>query len=508
MSRSGQGVSGLRAGQLSFAVICLAAAAAPVRAEVPPHLASMARMLVTQSAGVFAAVDPDTPEGWAETTLEQTIRSAGVQRWSARNLPEWTGQEALNKALAADSETPVDAAALVTAARKTGLRQAVADYLDDSGQEVPPDSALARVTADVGAALVSGYQDLARSYVLEGTEGPDLELDWTPEAGLFRLQIAPPGDAYTEPFLTALSGSVLPAVEGSEDLITGTVAEGDQPQDGRAATALMLLPLPDPLKTLDAEDLREIRRSVFGEWAADDGAIWYIHPTGSRTSEPDTDETPQENKTASALQRLNAALAELESLQGDKRYVWVNTETGERDEQEKFRRKKDPWDYAGEELSGAGTPDEINALTAEISRLKATLEQRGEVQQPPELDEPTADGRVVALDLSYTRTDGSLARFNQARLAGNSLTGTRTLREAADITDLPATVVSQLISGWSPPEWVEFELEVDETGNLYVTGSVFRLHVTYNADTRVVSSIHTAYARPVRLTRDPDKKAP
>jgi hypothetical protein len=98
--------------------------------------------------------------------------------------------------------------------------------------------------------------------------------------------------------------------------------------------------------------------------------------------------------------------------------------------------------------------------------------------------------------------------MDEARLAGDKITGNRTLTQMNDISGLPETVISQLVNEWNPPEWVEFTVAPAGDGELQISGNRFRLHVTYGADDQRVSSIHTPYTRPRTLTRDNRRKAP
>ena len=71
-----------------------------------------------------------------------------------------------------------------------------------------------------------------------------------------------------------------------------------------------------------------------------------------------------------------------------------------------------------------------------------------------------------------------------------------------DLSGLPQKVTRQLIASWSPPEWVELEVQVEvETRQVYMTGLRWRMHVTYSGDDYRVKRIHTPYSRNRRLER-------
>ena len=66
---------------------------------------------------------------------------------------------------------------------------------------------------------------------------------------------------------------------------------------------------------------------------------------------------------------------------------------------------------------------------------------------------------LVRLTITVTRgEDGSQYSYRNAYLDGLTIKADRTLTSEKDITGLPGSIISQLISSWSPPEWIELEI--------------------------------------------------
>ncbi len=476
------------------AAIAALAASHAAADRVPPHLAGMAASLYKAALPEFEKAEPGDSHGWASLRAGEALRGQDIHRWSAKAPPSWAGRRQVAELLEIDLADAGQAEALqafLLQVQAEGAEAAVVALLEKLGRTVPDPQPLATLVAKVEEALSAGFGDLARSHVIETDDGPDVALQWQPEQGKFRIDIEEPGSEFVAPYQTRLEGRLEPVPP----------AEADAPVE------YSLTPAPVPVSTLDAEDLAQIRISVFGEWTDQEGTRWLISPIGGESTE-DREDGPAANPRAALLDRIAAAEAELDGMRGSKVFVWENPETGERDEQERFRRKTDPWEYRGEEMSGEGGAERIAELEQEISRLNQELTQGPRVQPAPDLPEPTEDGRVQAIRVAYAREDGSMAVMEQARLDGNRITANRTLDDLRDITSLPDSVIRQLVEEWSPQEWIEFEASVTDDGRTEISGSRWRLHVTYSGDSLKIKSIHTPYSRPRTLSRDDRRKAP
>jgi hypothetical protein len=486
---------------LACAFMLTGAAVQPVRADrVPSHLAGMAASLYKAADAEFNKADPEESHGWAALRARRALRENDVHRWGATPPPQWNGRTEIVKLLELDAADPRQAKALqdfMVRAQSEGVEAAFLELLETLERPVPDAKPLATLVTKVEEALSAGFGDLARSHLIETDGGPDIALRWQPEQGRFRIDVEEPGSEFVAPFRTRLEGQLEPVPP----------EETGDAEAAAAPVAYELKPAPAPIQTLDAEDLREIRISVFGEWYDQEGTRWMIAPLGGE-NENDAEERPAPNPRAALLDRIAAAEAELVELRGNTVFVWENPETGEREEQKRFRRKTEPWEYLGEQTGGEGSAERVSELEQEISKLNDELTSGPRVQPAPDLQEPTDDGRVQAIRVAYTREDGSMAVMEQARLAGNRITGNRTLDDLRDINGLPDTVISQLVNEWSPPEWIELEASVADDGTTQIRGTRWRLHVTYSGDSYRIKRIHTPYPRPHNLNRDSRRKAP
>ncbi len=491
----------LQTGRKSARLFALAAVICPLPAtvafadRVPPHLAGMAATLFKAVAPEFEDADAEKSHGWATIRAHEALRDHDVHRWRTNAPPNWTGQQQIAELLELDLVDPAHVEllrAFLIQAQAEGAEAALLALLEKLGRPVPDPEPLATLIGKLDQALTAGFGDLAREHVIDNDDGgPEIALDWQPERGRFRIDVEEPGSEHVAPYRTTLEGQLQPMPQ----------------EEAGAPVSFDLTPAPVPVRSLDAQDISQIRINVFGEWYDQEGTRWLIAPLGGDDGQEE-EERPTANPRAELLDRTAAAEAELAELRGDKVFVWENPETGEREEQKRFRRKTEPWEYRGEQVGREGGAERISALEQEISQLNSQLTSGPRVQPAPELPDPTDDGRVQSIRVAYAREDGSLAVMEQARLAGSTITANRTIDDLRDISDLPDSVIGQLVSDWSPPEWIDFEVVSSDDGSLQISGSRYRLHVTYSGDTYKIKSIHTPYARPRTLTRDDRRKAP
>ena len=94
--------------------------------------------------------------------------------------------------------------------------------------------------------MSAGFGELARSHLIESDDGPDISLDWQPERGRFRIDVEEPGTEHVAPYRTILEGRLEPTL----------------PDEPGAPVDYDLTPAPVPVRSLDAQDLRDIRINV------------------------------------------------------------------------------------------------------------------------------------------------------------------------------------------------------------------------------------------------------
>ncbi len=326
-----------------------------------------------------------------------------------------------------------------------------------------------------------------------GTTRREVLFDWMPERNLFAIEVADPGSEHRAESLTRLTGDLTPqfASEGS-------------------TVAYDLAPAQQAISALDAQDLALARSSVFGEWRDQGGYLWIIEPAAGAPEAPKTAPLP-EPESVRILRELAEKQSQLAALSGgEKVFVWENPETGEREEQSRFKRLADPWVYLGEESpGGAEAAERRGVLEAEIAALNQSLESMVMRETAPPLPKPEAETGVEAIRVTTQRnTDDSFFTYDEAVLQNGTVKAKRTLRSAADISGLPEAVIQQAIAEYHPPEWIVVSIARDrDSGEWLLKGSWWRMHVTYDGMDYEISSIHTPYDKPLNLRRD-GQKAP
>lgn len=477
----------------AFIGVSLPAAAAAQ--ALPQHLSAMAAALFSQIEPQLQAADPDDSHGWATRKAYETLRAQRIERWSTEGFPEFSALPELAAALELDAADPADQeklSAFMAEAAEHGSEQAFRNFAESEGRELGNQAAVEQFMQPIDAALAKGWEGLEREARFDAPNGSEVLFDWTPEQNLFAIEVADPGSEYRAESLTRLAATLAPqfAADGS-------------------AVAYELAPAAEAIRALDAQDLALARGSLFGEWTDQHGNQWIIEPAAGAAEQPEEAALPEPDSVR-ILREIAAKQAELGALQGggDKVFVWENSETGAREEQTRFKRLTDPWVYIGEDApGGAEAAERRAALEAEIAALNQQLQSMVMRDSPPPLPEPDAASGVTALRVTTQRSnDGSYVTFDEAVLDQGTIRARRTLRQMNDISGLPEEVISQLVTQYSPPEWIELSLDRERNSGMWsLQGLEWRLHVTYSGDDLQVKSIHTPYSKPLTLARQGNK---
>ncbi len=480
-----------RAASTAVVLAIVVGGGAATAQEVPPHLASMAGQLVRALSDDLGAADADTARGWGLRRAETALDRQKMTRWSAANFRHRTLLPALAEALELadlDADGQARAEPLLPRLLRSSAPEVILEILAALGRPAPDDEGLAAMKRAVDAALAAAWKDLPRRHEM-AADGPErVSLEWRPREEIFEIGVEDAGDAFRAPFRTTLRGRTQARAGAS------------------GALELAVAPAAEPVDVQDWQDLLDEPLRIFGHWRDQDGRRWIILP-------PDGADAPPAPPAAagtgpSPAERIAAKAARIAEIKASRVYVWENPETGERIEQARFKRLDMPWEWGGQHYAVADAEAEIERLEAEIAELEAGGEdgRPALADAPPPLPEPTGDGRVAAVIITSARGDGSAFAYDSAVRIGERLEARRTLREARDIINLPPDVVAQLVEAWSPPEWIELRAGRDaETGEAVLSGEVWRLHVTYDGFSHKVDSIHTPYAKPLRLSRPPSK---
>jgi hypothetical protein len=437
-------------------------------AEVQPHLVGMARSLISQiDEAQFAATgDPDLGE-----QVNDIIRETRLRSWAGKPPRIAVDRAALAQGLGLDlanDEHRQTLEAVLAASDPAARSEAIASAAKLSRAARAGDAA----AEDFDAALATALGTMQRRARIESASGKTIDIEWDPD-----------------------TASVLLRMKVGEDEV---ILHGGTPAtlvDGELA--FTVAPDKAPITRLTPDEQAAISADVFGVWSGSDGAQWMIRGGG----EIEAIARARPDPIAQAAADLDRARERLRVLEKEKVYIWVEPGGGEVI-QKKFKRLPSPFRYDRERSENANR-DEIEALRARIAVAEGELKLPPVRQYDPMRLRNGDGGRAVAIDV--VETGGRTHSFDQAAFDGARLTASRTLRAAADITDLPDWVISGLIKSWSPPEWVELEAKYNPRARtVHLEGLRWRLNVTYDPQYQDISSIHTPYSEPLVLRRVDD----
>ena len=316
-----------------------------------------------------------------------------------------------------------------------------------------------------------------------------ITIDWNPDTGKFSISLF--DDTKEARFQSSINATVSVSVD---------------PETGDLVTSLT----PDdvPLDVLTETEFVEIERNIWGEWTDNDGVVWLFAPLDP--SEADSGEVE-----ATSVE-LRAERAELQNkkvqINAQKEFIWFDPTTDTVLRQDRFRRLGEPWEFRGEKPLVADAEGEIAKIEERIAKIDALLS--GNDMLPVEREDPVEFERsneagAVAVKIVTTLTDGWSYDWPEANFDGKTIRGRRTKTDVRDSfnSDLPPVIVAELISSWSPPEWLDVSAKIEPgTRKLTLEGGHWGLHVTYKSgmfnDQPSVSGTHTPFSFPKVMTRD------
>jgi hypothetical protein len=442
-------------------------------ADVPPHLVGMARSLISQidEADFAASGDPALAQRTADIVRLTRLRSwagsppkiiADPAKLAAPLGLDYSqdGHRAALEKLLAARDPAAQSDALGAVLKLTGQRQT----LDDLGKIFH-------------ATLADQLAPLQKRARLEGDSGQSIEIEWDPDTAsvLARVKL---GEGQDE---VVLHGGA-----------AGRLVDGSLAYDVEADAA--------PVTRITPSMQAQINADVFGVWRGSDGAQWMIR--GGQEIEAAA--RAKADPATLALEQIDRDRQQVAALEKDKVYIWVDPQGGEVI-QKKFKRLGPPFRY-DRARSDNMHKAEITALKERISAAEKTLQLPPVKQHDPlKLKNSPAETRR-AIEIEVWESSGRRYLYDEAAFDGKRLTASRTLRDAADITDLPKWVVDGLIASWSPPEWIDLEAKFNPRDkSVRLEGLWWRLNVTYDPAYQNINGIHTPYDKPLILQREHDE---
>jgi len=198
---------------------------------------------------------------------------------------------------------------------------------------------------------------------------------------------------------------------------------------------------------------------------------------------------------------------EINHLKNIRRYVWVNRDTDERVEQQSFVKLSSKFEYKGEQFEEE--PNGLQSLTAKEKRLIELKKLKDyfliDTSDPVQFLKLSQDKKAVKL-LVTVENPQYRYQYPEAFYLNGYIIARRVLTNPKDISDVPINLIGQLLSQWSPPEWLI--LQVVKTGDVVngLGGQIWRLHVTFQTGNAAILSLHTPFPKALILNKTPPIK--
>ena len=458
---------------------------------VPQHLVPMAVDLMRGVRDDLKAASGDSARADALRRAYDTIKEQGMFHWGRKGLEQKDLVSKIAGALELETIAPDDIPRLqrvIERAAKGEAKEGIIEFFQAYGRQRPNAEKLAAIEKKLKEVLQAWTRNLSRSHVLKSeTRGPSITLDWDVDRNRFTIAVESDGSDGKEPFRTTLTGIVRERIS----------------ENGRDIS-ISVEPTDNAISSMTANDLEkerhERRVAILGEWRDQDGRRWVISRSGGGNGE----ERPRAQNEQGTQQQIDARRERIKQLQASRLYLWRNPKSGEEVRQTRFKRLAEPFEFLGQVFPDPSAKQESENLKREIEEL-AQSQPNIYVPSAPRLPESNPNAGVFPLVITRYHVNGHVSHFRDARVQGNTIRGNRKLRGAKEITDLPPDIVRQL-SSMGPPEWLDLKIRKHpETGEVYLEGARYRLHVTYEAEGKV-ESIHTPYPRQLRLTRRKSEK--
>ncbi len=467
---------------LSSATVSLAAGA------IPSHLLGLTKSLLSQ------VQKSDFENADQENRVMSVIKRSRLKNWKGENptVKDFSAELLTKLGLDGKKNEHKAAVAKLLASPDNDRRKQVLSQIvklrdsNGKGKKLSPQAELSKALGTYREFMTDKLKSLAKEAAIDvGEDGDKLILSWDPKAAsiIARIQF---GDDQKD---VILHGSATAQSEGGELRFR---ANRDK----------------NPVSVIDANTKNRIRATVFGKWIDSEGAEWEISG-----SEGDADLDKGASKTAVRNDKIVKLRKKLEKLKAEKIYVWYNTKKKTRLVERKYKRKKSPYRYLRRESLDYNKA-RIARIIKEIRTLRA-LNKKKPIDRfdPLKTSKYVAAEQVEDISIKVTTQDGYSFSYEQAKFANKRLTARRILTDIRDLDEggLPQQIRSQLIAKWSPPEWVELNLDYDlRSHSAFMMGKVWRLHVSHTkgltSSSSSITRIHTPYIED-RLSFTKDEKA-
>jgi hypothetical protein len=449
---------------------------------VPEHLIGLTQSLLAQ------VKDADFPSTEIKGRAIDIITRSHLMNWRGAKIavPDFSEEAAslfeLDYSRADHRQIVSNVLSAKTEIEQRAAISAAAGFRNAKAPNVPNDSGdeqwLGKALRDYHALILNKLKDIRRSATIHiGERGESLTLEWHPDTASFSMHL-----------VSADNDDII--IHGGVNMKrTGDLLNFEVDSESGAITVL------------DEAKRKQIYSAVFGDWIDAKGAKWTISTSGKATDDSSAEDNGRRD-------RLNSLEAQLAELRNNQTYIWINTDTGEQIIQKKFKRLKEPFKYDAKK-SQSLSQGKIDELTRQISDLKLLAKRLPIDKFDPTNSKSTISSKArVPVSVTVTELSGYVYEYDFAEYDGDRIFARRTLTDPRDFNVPPIKVVTELITSWSPPEWLKLKRRYHpRTDSHSLSGDKWQLLVIYDRSTERVHSIEQPYRLAQSLTRETrDKK--
>jgi hypothetical protein len=206
-------------------------------------------------------------------------------------------------------------------------------------------------------------------------------------------------------------------------------------------------------------------------------------------------------KVESIDQQIKTLEAEIAQLNKNKSFVWINRKTKEKVEQSKFEKlPNDEYEYYGEQFHEANGRQLLAEKEKHIEELRKIKHYfLIDTTDPINYAEVSHNKKAIKLTITVENPNYTF-HYPEAYYLNGKIVARRVLTDPLDITDVPINLIGQLLSEWSPPEWLVLSTT---TNPEILNGQIWRLHVTYEPGNAAIVGVHSPFGKDLVLTKKP-----
>lgn len=192
---------------------------------------------------------------------------------------------------------------------------------------------------------------------------------------------------------------------------------------------------------------------------------------------------------------------EIAGLSQSKRFVWIDKRTKEKTYQTKFEKLPKEYQYDGEQFAD---PNGRQLLAEKEKRIEELKKLKHyfliDTTDPINFSQIQHDKKAVKLTINVENAQYSY-QYPEVFYLNDTIVARRVLIDPQDMTEVPINLMGQLLSEWSPPEWLVLHAIKNGDAVTQLKGEIWRLHVTYKEGNSAIVGLHSPFAQEIVLTK-------